>query len=334
MTACYKVLDQQVFTSGEYSIVPLRMQDRYAIMKWRNEQIYHLRQDKPLTKEDQDKYFDTVIANLFEQEKPNQILFSYLKNHQCLGYGGLVHINWVDKNAEISFVMDTHLEKKYFELNWKIFLELIQKVAFKNLDVHKVFTYAFDLRPHLYEVLEKSGFQKEAVLKEHCYFNDKFLNVVIHSRIADYKRLTYREATVSDAELFFNWANDNEVRKNSISSNVIKWEEHIKWFKNKIEDTKSHLFLFFEDGKPIGQVRLDFESNSWLIDFSVDTSFRGMGYGSKMLRKIIDKREYGKFKAYVKKTNIGSVKVFKKLNFIETGNKQTENFELTEFTLN
>jgi hypothetical protein len=51
------------------------MEDRFDIMKWRNEQIYHLRQDKPLTAEDQEYYFSNVIASLFEQAKPNQILF-------------------------------------------------------------------------------------------------------------------------------------------------------------------------------------------------------------------------------------------------------------------
>lgn len=45
-------------------------------MKWRNEQIYHLRQAKPLTKEDQNAYFENVVAKLFEDDHPNQILFS------------------------------------------------------------------------------------------------------------------------------------------------------------------------------------------------------------------------------------------------------------------
>jgi hypothetical protein len=53
----YKVLSKQIFTSGSYSLVPIRFEDRYDIMQWRNEQIYHLRQSQPMTKEDQDAYF-------------------------------------------------------------------------------------------------------------------------------------------------------------------------------------------------------------------------------------------------------------------------------------
>ncbi|MDZ7846859.1 MAG: GNAT family N-acetyltransferase [Owenweeksia sp.] len=103
-----------IFTDGEYAIVPLRNKDRYSIMEWRNEQIYHLRQPEPLTKEKQDWYFENVVSALFEQEQPNQILFSFLKDDECIGYGGLVHINWIDKHGEISFVMNTELQRDFY----------------------------------------------------------------------------------------------------------------------------------------------------------------------------------------------------------------------------
>ncbi|MFC0264077.1 GNAT family N-acetyltransferase [Fontibacter flavus] len=181
--ATYKVLNKQVFSTGSYSIVPIRMEDKYAIMKWRNEQIYHLRQNRPLTEADQDAYFGSVVAKLFEQEYPNQILFSYLEDGKCIGYGGLVHINWIDKNAEISFIMNTALEKDFFSFHWQTYLGLIEKVAFEGLKLHKIFVYAFDLRPHLYETLEKYGFFKDAIINEHCLYDGKFIDVVIHSKI-------------------------------------------------------------------------------------------------------------------------------------------------------
>jgi hypothetical protein len=130
----YNCLNQNEFKALDYKIVPIRYKDRLAIMKWRNEQIYHLRQDKPLTEADQEFYFNTVINKLYDKEKPSQLLFSFLKDDVCIGYGGLVHINWVDKNAEISFVMDTKLEKENFATYWKIFLNLIEQVAFNELN--------------------------------------------------------------------------------------------------------------------------------------------------------------------------------------------------------
>jgi hypothetical protein len=179
----YNLLLNQEVKFEDFTILPIRKEDRYLIMKWRNEQIYHLRQNIPLTKEMQDKYFDTVIDRLFLENYPSQLLFSFLKEGECIGYGGLVHINWIDKNAEISFLMKTELEFKYFEKNWLIFLNLIENVGFKQLNLHKLFVYAFDLRPNLYMTLQKANYFLDARLKEQSYFIDKFVDVVIYAKI-------------------------------------------------------------------------------------------------------------------------------------------------------
>ncbi len=179
----YKCLNNLAFNNGAFSLVPIRDKDKLAILKMRNEQIYHLRQAEPLTVEMQEAYFKNIVSKLFEQEKPSQILFSLLENGEFIGYGGLVHINWIDKNAEVSFIMRTELEKEKFSYYWENYLKVLEDVAFNDLKLHKIFTYAFDLRPHLYPSLEKVGFKKEAELKEHCFFEGKYLDVVIHSKM-------------------------------------------------------------------------------------------------------------------------------------------------------
>ena len=181
----YKCLNQQVFTLGEYSLVPVRNEDRYDIMTWRNEQIYHLRQNEPLTLEKQEHYFSTTIASLFDTDKPNQILFSFLKSDKCIGYGGLVHTNWIDKHAEVSFIMNTKLEESSFSKNWSIFLKCLEQIAFGELDFRKIFIYAFDIRPHLYDVLELNGYFKDARLKDHCFFQGDYKDVLIYSKLMD-----------------------------------------------------------------------------------------------------------------------------------------------------
>ena len=181
----YRCLPVLEYILGDYSITPIRYIDRLAVLKWRNEQMYHLRQAKPLTVAEQEHYFTTIIPKLFEQRQPNQILFSFLKNGKCIGYGGLVHINWIDKHAEISFIMNTELESVEFDLNWTRFLRQIETVAFEELNFHKLFVYAFDIRPHLYLMLMKNNYFLDATLKEHCFFNNKYIDVVIHSKISN-----------------------------------------------------------------------------------------------------------------------------------------------------
>jgi RimJ/RimL family protein N-acetyltransferase len=179
----YKILSKQVYSSGQYSIVPIRMEDRYDIMRWRNEQMYHLRQNKPLTSEEQDRYFDEVVSKLFDQEQPDQILFSYLNGDKCIGYGGLVHINWKDRNAEISFLLNQQFANIEVHKHWSTFLPLIQLVAFEDLLLHKIYSFAYDLRPWLYQIFEASGFLYDGILREHKLIDNKYVNIVIHSKI-------------------------------------------------------------------------------------------------------------------------------------------------------
>jgi hypothetical protein len=169
----YICLKNQIFSENDFKLVPVRYEDRFKIMQWRNEQIFHLRQNKPLTKNDQENYFSNTISKLFNENSPSQLLFSFLENDICIGYGGLVHI---------SFIMNTSLEAENFDRNWLNYLTLIEQVAFNELGLHKMFTYAFDLRPHLYKVIERGGFKQDAVLNDHCLINGEYKNVVLHSK--------------------------------------------------------------------------------------------------------------------------------------------------------
>jgi RimJ/RimL family protein N-acetyltransferase len=315
----YRILDKQIYVAGKYSLVPIRFDDRFLIMKWRNEQIYHLRQNKPLTKEDQDKYFNEIIANIFKQEQPKQILFSYLDNKKCIGYGGLVHINWIDKNAEISFIIDTSLEKEFFQIHWTRYLKLIEEVAFYELGFYKIYTYAFDIRPGLYGVLENSDYRKEAVLKQHVCFEGDFIDVVIHSKFAD--RLILRNAKIFDSELTFRWATNPVIRKFSFHQEEIKWENHQEWFKVKIADNNCEYYILNEKGKGIGSIRFDIsEELNAKISYLIDPVYHGRGYGRIILDEGIKRlktrrKDIKKVFGLVKKENIASIRIFEGFDF-------------------
>lgn len=181
----YKPLLQQEFINGIYKIVPIRDEDKYAIMQWRNEQIDILRQKEPLTKEKQECYFNNVIDKLFEQEKPNQLLFSFLENDILIGYGGLVHIDWESKNAEISFITitDRNKDETTFSKDFESYLLIIFEIAYRFLDFNKLHTTFYDIpeRNSYQMVLERLNFSREAHLKSHLFFNDRFVDVFIYS---------------------------------------------------------------------------------------------------------------------------------------------------------
>lgn len=334
----YLCLSKQIYSSGHYAIVPIRDEDKYDIMQWRNEQIYHLRQAAPLTTDQQESYFSHVVAKLFDEQYPKQLLFSYLENGRCIGYGGLVHINWIDKHAEISFIMNTALEHDFFEFHWRTYLSLIEQVAFEELNFHKIYTYAFNLRPHLYTAIEKNNYQLEAKLSGHCLFQGKFIDVLIHSK---FNPVNIRLANEHDLMLYFDWANDSEVRNQSFNTAVIPFENHQKWFYKKIADANC-LMLVFEDAAqlPIGQVRFEKDPAQAIsiVGVSLDQQQRGKKLAARILematRYFFRENPTYTLHAYIKTTNKGSINAFSKAGFTFSKHLIYEGTETVLYTKN
>lgn len=304
----YKILSKNSFSHKEYRLVPIRDEDKYIIMKWRNEQIFHLRQKTPLQIEDQDEYFKSTITSLFDQLKPNQILFSFLKGDQVIGYGGLVHIKWDKKEAEISFLIDTELQNENFEKLWGIYLNIIEEVAFSTLKLNKIYTYSFEVRPKLYEVLKKQSFIFECYIRKAIKKQGKWLNALIHSKYR--KKITYRDACFSDSKLLYDWSNDISTRKYSLNKQSIKWKDHTKWFNSKLENKEDCKIYIFSQNFPVGVLRLDRITQGYKISFSVDKKFRRKGIGFRMVNRIVNEFSEFNFYAEVLKYNESSKKIF------------------------
>tara|TARA_Y100000310_G_scaffold78724_1_gene75398 strand:+ start:184 stop:696 length:513 start_codon:yes stop_codon:yes gene_type:complete len=143
-------------------LVSLREEDMELIRKWRNEQIYALRQKKILTKDEQHNYFSQVVMKSFGEDKPECVLFSFLLRNDCIGYGGFVHINWNKKHTELSFILDTERAKKIkiYQKEFRIFLGLILRLNLEQIKFKAIFTETYDIRPVHIKILENSGFKR------------------------------------------------------------------------------------------------------------------------------------------------------------------------------
>jgi RimJ/RimL family protein N-acetyltransferase len=186
MTMTYACLQQQVFSKGDYKIVPFRQQDLMDIKSWRNEQIQYLRQKEPLTDGMQQHYYQSTILPSFTEKEPRQILFSFLDREMCIGYGGIVHIDWLAQRGEVSFLLDTqHTEnQEQYHEEFSIFLQLIKQAAFEDLKFHRLFTETYNIRPQHIATLEQQGFVFEGNLREHVFIHDRFVDSLIHGCIA------------------------------------------------------------------------------------------------------------------------------------------------------
>ena len=72
-----------------------------------------------------------------------------------------------------------------------------------------------------------------------------------------------------DMKLIFDWSNDDEVRKNSFSSEKIKFEDHQRWFKSKMNDDNYYILFFMVDNIETGLVRLDVSNGQAVISYQI-----------------------------------------------------------------
>lgn len=133
--------------------------------------------------------------------------------------------------------------------------------------------------------------------------------------------LTFRLAKLEDIRIYFDWANDPEVREQSFQSKEIDFSSHEKWFKSKLSDDSFKMLIFQnERNENIGQIRIqELDFKNAVIGISIDHLFRGKGYAKEMLTKACENyflvKNNGIIHAYIKKINSNSKLAFEKSGF-------------------
>ena len=129
---------------------------------------------------------------------------------------------------------------------------------------------------------------------------------------------------VEVTELFikdvFEWRNDKITREMSFSSEKIKFESHLYWFKNMMNDKNQFVYIGIEEEGRVGICRfnLDQKNNIAEVSINLNPKMRGKNYGFQLLSQSIE-RFFEKHKidliAKIKETNEPSKKLFSKAGF-------------------
>lgn len=146
-------------------------------------------------------------------------------------------------------------------------------------------------------------------------------------RIAEYcikryyvQNLFLRKAEEKDIYNIYELSNEPEIRNNSFSYEQVELDSHKKWFFDKLND-KSCLFLIAEiNNNFLGQVRFDINDAESVISVSIGSKHRGLGAGRILIDKAIDflrlkNSDIRHIKAFIKKENSASVRLFEKADF-------------------
>jgi len=178
----YVCLKNKKYEFENYSLIEIREKDIESIRKWRNNQIDILRQKEKISKKEQMQYYKSIIKKNFKKKYPDSILFSYMLNGKCIGYGGLTNIDWNSKRAELSFLVNDrrYLDSKIYVKDFFSFLNIITRLAFLELKFNKLFTETYSIRSKHLQILKKIGFQFEGKLKQHTMIKGKYVDSIIH----------------------------------------------------------------------------------------------------------------------------------------------------------
>ena len=150
-------------------------------------------------------------------------------------------------------------------------------------------------------------------------------------------KIHMRRAMFSDVDVYFSWVNEESVRVNSINSEPIEYESHVKWFTNKMSSQFSEMYIFYlsDETNLIGQVRIDRLEDVNIIDVSVDKNYRGKGNAVVMLNLAInDFSEHFpslQVTAYVKIDNLASIKQFSRAMFKQVDQLDYEGYKCIKF---
>ena len=141
--------------------------------------------------------------------------------------------------------------------------------------------------------------------------------------VTDERRLYLRPVELSDARLLFQWRNEKETRANSLHSEELVYEDHVRWLESVLGTTKAqYFFILMADLVPVGQIRLSVENEMAMLSCSIDASYRARGYGRMIFQLLEDKlRErcvHLTLVAYVKQENTASRRALISLHYRES----------------
>lgn len=120
--------------------------------------------------------------------------------------------------------------------------------------------------------------------------------------------------------MLFDWVNEPEARENAFNPEPIAWDEHKEWFEGQLNDSGSKIYIAEAGDQTVGQIRFEREKGVAVVSVSVDSNFRGEGFGSKIIHRGSERYRRQAdaepiIEARIKEDNTASVKAFRKAGY-------------------
>jgi UDP-2,4-diacetamido-2,4,6-trideoxy-beta-L-altropyranose hydrolase len=160
------------------------------------------------------------------------------------------------------------------------------------------------------------------------------------------RELKLRVVRESDCRLLFEWANDPLARATSFHPAALSWEEHTRWFAERLQDAHSVIYIGESaTGEPVGLVRFQIKDEIAVLSVNVAAEFRGEGWGRVLIafstrtmvrtlamRTPVSGSSIRRIHAFVKPENQASVRLFETSGFRQAGKERVAGQDALLFT--
>jgi UDP-2,4-diacetamido-2,4,6-trideoxy-beta-L-altropyranose hydrolase len=151
------------------------------------------------------------------------------------------------------------------------------------------------------------------------------------------RELRLRLVRESDCRLLFKWADDPGARAGSFHSAAISWEDHARWFAERIQDRRSVIYIGENAAhERVGLVRFQIKGENAVLSVNVAPEFRGQGWGRELIvfsvNSLVRERSVRRVDALVKPDNRASVRLFEASGFRRAGTERVADQDALLFT--
>ena len=132
------------------------------------------------------------------------------------------------------------------------------------------------------------------------------------------KNISIHNISFDDCLLLYSWVNNEDSIKNKLTtSKKVLLNEHTKWFKDRIDDPNTFIWIIKDDfNNKIGQIRFQMSQDGFYdIDIYIIKTARRSGIASKAIKMAQVQANVYPLRAIIKKNNNKSYAYFKSNGF-------------------
>lgn len=172
-----------MLTGEKVFLRPLKSSDIENTLIWRNDMFIKsstMSHPFPITRQQEEKWYDSILSN-YDNSK---IYFGICDktSGDMIGYMSLINIDWINRFCFVAGAVGSigNIGKGY----GKEAVQVINRYAFSNLNLHKVYAYVLSDHPAL-KTWYNTGAVNEGTLKSHFWTEDHYQDVNIIAWYAD-----------------------------------------------------------------------------------------------------------------------------------------------------